>query len=131
MKKISLSLIMILMLSSCSNPGKNNKSLASNYLEQSIVEMRGNNLKQALHLINRSLTVHETLEAMSHKAQLLYQLGDLEGSLACFDKIINKKELSDMIKADALNNYACTLYRLSRKDEAQKIWKELTKNTLR
>lgn len=115
-----------LILSGCNTQQKKeSKPLAGNYLEQSTLEAKEQNFKKALQLVNQSLNVEETPQALIHKGTLLYQLEKFNESLAIFEKTINMRNIPGPLKSDAKNNYACILNQLGKKEAAQKIWKEL------
>jgi len=128
MKKQSfiLFLILILIIPSCSN--KKNIPLAKNYSEQSKFEAEQDNIRQALQLVDKSIELENKPESLAYKVTLLYQLQDFKQCCALCKKIINDKKTPVTLKADTLNNYACSLLALGKEDKAQEIWQELTKN---
>lgn len=113
-------------LAGCSKQKKETKPLAHNLFEQSHIEAEDQRYKHALQLVNKSIKVDPTPQALAHKATLLYRLNDFEGSLALFEKIINHNDATETLKADSKNNYACLLNQMGKTKEAEKIWLELS-----
>ncbi|MDR3646876.1 MAG: hypothetical protein P4L22_05050 [Candidatus Babeliales bacterium] len=122
MKKIFF-LSICLFISSCQK--KQNVNLAKNLYEQSIIEAEDGNLKNALHIINKSIDMKPNLNSYALKATILYQLKEYHESLPIFQKIISDKKFSSTLKTDVMNNYACTLLALDKKHEAKEIWHQL------
>jgi tetratricopeptide (TPR) repeat protein len=122
MKKIFF-LSICLIISSCKK--QQNINLAKNLYEQSIVEAEDGNLKNALQIINKSIEMKPSLNSYALKATILYQLKEYQESLPIFQKIISNKKFSATLKTDVMNNYACTLLALNKKEQAKIIWNEL------
>lgn len=119
----------LVLIPGCKQQKKRSKPLATNFFEQSSLEAEEQHFKQALQLVNKSIAVQPTPQALAHKATLLYQLNDFTGSLALFEKTINQKNTPDALRADIKNNYACVLNQLGQKDKARQLWEELTTDT--
>ena len=120
--------LLALLLPSCAHRQQKN-ALAINYFEQASLAVQDQNHKKALQLLNKSLTIQETPQALAFKATILYHLQDFTGSVALFEKIINQtKDIPPSLKADVKNNYACVLNYMGEKEKAAKIWKDLIKD---
>lgn len=123
-KLIAANIILIVFLTSCAK--KTNKvALAKNYYEQGLVASEKNN-REALVLVDKSLSTNPTDRAYALKATLLYQIGKYKESLKYFEKVLSNKKAGKTLKADVSNNYACNLLVLNKKDAARKVWIELT-----
>lgn len=121
-------IVISLVLTGCGGHQRK-QSLANNYFEQATLAAHEGNSKKALQLLNKSLSVQETPQALAFKATILYQLNDVGASVSLFEKIINQtKNVSSTLRADIKNNYACVLNRSGNTHEAQHIWEGLTKD---
>lgn len=127
--KYLFSFYFILLLSACTKKPDhhNNAALATNYLRQASVEAEAQDYSKALYYAEEAIALAPTPQALALKATLLYQLKQFGESVRLFQKILRDKQISEQVKADVMNNYACTLLCLNKKDEARKVWFELTK----
>lgn len=103
-----------------------NKSLATDYLKEASAEAQAGNYQKALYLAEQAYKIHSTPQIAAFKATLLYQLKHFSESLKLFKKIIDDTKTPRQVRADVMNNYACTLLCLNRVEEAKNIWTSLT-----
>lgn len=125
--RISVYIIFALcaLLSSCGGSSTNNKALASNYIKQSVMESETGNYKKALHQVNKALESQKKPHYIAMKATLLYQIDDINGSIALFKELINKKDTPSTVRAEAKNNLACVYMSVNKQQEAEMLWKAL------
>ena len=95
------------------------------YMKQASSQAAAGNYETALNFANKASQTNPSPQASALKATLLYQLKRFEESEKLFKKIIDDKNTSMQIRCDVMNNYACNLLCLNKKEEAKKIWQEL------
>src|SRR5438045_329767 len=109
---------LFILLPACKK--KTNTRLAKNYYEQSMLEIEDKNYTKAMQLINKSIEIAPTAQALAIKASLAYQNKDYNESISLFKQIIKDNNASSTIKADVANNLACTYLAMGNFDEAKK-----------
>ncbi len=123
---LQILLFLSFFLSGCSVK-KDRSNLAHNYYQQALVAAE-KNPREALALLEKSLSEQIIPRALIFKATLLFQTKEYAESLTLFEKIIKDKSYPETLQTDALNNYACLLINLNKLDQAEKIWQELINN---
>lgn len=127
--KINKSLLFIvLILAGCQKKTNNNISLSKNHVQEAALEAESGNFQKALAAAEKAYKLNPSPQIAALKATLIYQLKHFDESLALFKKIIEDKNTPDHLKADVKNNYACNMLCLNKKDEARRIWMELTRD---
>ena len=90
------------------------------------MESETGNFKKALHQVNKAIETQKKPHYLAMKATLLYQIDDIDGSIALFKELIkNRKDIPSTIRAEAKNNLACVYMSIGKKSEAQEIWSTL------
>lgn len=125
-KKNLVFIIFFLLTTSCKK--QPNLNLAKNYYEQSLVEVEEKNSTKAIQLIDKSIEISPSPQALALKAAIYYQNKQFSESLAIFKKIMKEKNLPITLKTDIINNIACTHLALGQVEEAKKMWIDLTNN---
>ena len=99
--------------------------LAINYLESdgSMIQR----CKQAIHSLDKAISIKSEPYYYALKATLLFQLGKETSAEECFRRALDGK-LDPKVRADVLNNYACLLSQIGREYEANSIWERLKKS---
>lgn len=113
-------------LTSCSKK-KGENPLAKNYYQQSLIAAEKNK-REALVLIDKSISIEPTPRAYALKATLLHQINKYPESLELFEKVLQDPAAPATLKTDVSNNYACTLIALGQPEKAQEIWLGLTED---
>lgn len=119
-------IILVLILSGCAKKETNNIALANNYIKEASYEAESGNYQKALYLADQAYKHNKTPQVNALRATLLYQLKNFNESSALFKKIMEDRETPSNLRADVKNNYAVSLLCLNKKDEAKKLWIELT-----
>jgi Tfp pilus assembly protein PilF len=125
MRTLVYTFFLLILLPSCGDRTSNKQALASNYIKQSVMESENGNYKKALHQVNRAIETEKKPHYLAMKATLLFQIDDIDGSIALFQDLIHKKDTPSTIKAEAKNNLACVYMSIGKKNEAQKLWNDL------
>lgn len=121
----SILLFLLFLIVGCSKK-KQNIRLAKNYYQQCLLEIEDKNFQKALQLIDKSIESSSTPQSLALKATLFYQIKQFSESLPIFKKILKEKDASPTLKADVTNNLACNYLALGQKEEAKKLWSQLT-----
>lgn len=102
-----------------------NLNAATSYLKEAAIEADAGNYQKALYFAEQAYKINPVAQVAALKATLLYQLKKFNESLDLFKKIIADPKTPSNIKADVMNNYACNLLCLDKKEEAKLVWQQL------
>ncbi|MFH1832406.1 MAG: hypothetical protein ABH827_06430 [bacterium] len=139
-----MNICVLVLTSSCGK--KTNKALGRDYyklamldltdrqnlaMQQDPVNNRNTSLlayKKALCNINQAIAQDNQARYVALKATLLFLLGQEAAGSACFKDALTLCAQDEQLKAEILNNYACSCAQNNKTEEALGIWQELEHN---
>jgi tetratricopeptide (TPR) repeat protein len=84
--------------------------------------------KRAMKYVDKAIKQSSKPFFFAQKATLLFLLGQIDESIKCFEKVLKSsklKKISPSLKAEVLNNYACSIAKAGQKSKALSIFEGL------
>lgn len=101
---------------------------SEHYYEQAVLAYEQTDSERALSYLNKGINRTSPPAHSAFKGTILYQLGRFDESRKVFEQLLNNKNIPASLRAEIMNNYACTLNQLGNRFQAELLWQQLTKN---
>ncbi len=127
-----IALFILTVLSNCSKRTIDRATVtrAEEYyrLAQIELEEHGDNeqgRRRALHYFEEAFKLNQLPEYAASRATLLFRVRNYTAAQSAFQDLIADVKISDVMRSEVLNNYACLLAEIGRSEEALQLWDDL------